>query len=207
MSKSKLSDMPEHGNALRERGRRAVRSELSELAVAMFAEHGFDQTTVDDIARAAGMSKRSFFRYFESKEDAVLGAVAVMGEQVADDVRSRPPEEDTWESLCHVVRAWQDRIDGSVQRVAELRLVEQTPVLQARYQQRREEARKLISAAVRDRAAERLDALTADLLTAAAASALEAAQREWLRSGGSADRAELLDRALSIVRPRSPGSG
>ncbi|WP_205741040.1 TetR family transcriptional regulator [Haloactinopolyspora alba] len=199
--------MPEHGNALRERGRRAVRSELSELAVAMFAEHGFDQTTVDDIARAAGMSKRSFFRYFESKEDAVLGAVAVMGEQVADDVRSRPPEEDTWESLCHVVRAWQDRIDGSVQRVAELRLVEQTPVLQARYQQRREEARKLISAAVRDRAAERLDALTADLLTAAAASALEAAQREWLRSGGSADRAELLDRALSIVRPRSPGSG
>src|SRR6266508_2848864 len=52
---------------VRERTRRAVRGELAQLAAGLFVEKGYDETTIDDLAAAAGMSKRTFFRYFASK--------------------------------------------------------------------------------------------------------------------------------------------
>ena len=58
---------------VRERTRRAVRGELAQLAVSLFVEKGYDETTIDDLAAAAGMSKRTFFRYFASKEELVMG--------------------------------------------------------------------------------------------------------------------------------------
>ncbi|MET0423498.1 MAG: helix-turn-helix domain-containing protein, partial [Actinoplanes sp.] len=56
----------------RTRVRDAIRSELAEAAVAAFRADGFDATTVEAIAAQVGVSKRTFFRYFGSKEDAVL---------------------------------------------------------------------------------------------------------------------------------------
>src|SRR6266545_7692516 len=58
---------------VRERTRRAVRDELTQLAKDLFVEKGYDETTIDDLAAAAGMSRRTFFRYFASKEELVMG--------------------------------------------------------------------------------------------------------------------------------------
>src|ERR1700689_4736598 len=57
-------------------GRRRVtsRAELEQTAFALFAAHGFDATTVDEIAAAAGIGRRTFFRYFPSKNDIPWGA-------------------------------------------------------------------------------------------------------------------------------------
>ncbi|MGI8756023.1 MAG: TetR family transcriptional regulator, partial [Acidimicrobiales bacterium] len=49
------------------------RTELAAIAFALFNQQGFEVTTVDDIARAAGISRRTFFRYYASKNDAVWG--------------------------------------------------------------------------------------------------------------------------------------
>jgi len=49
------------------------RAELEQVALALFAERGFAATTVDDIAASAGISRRTFFRYYESKNDVVWG--------------------------------------------------------------------------------------------------------------------------------------
>lgn len=57
---------------LRARRRRQTLREVHEIAVRLIDERGFDATTVDDIAAAAGISQRTFFRYFPAKEDAVL---------------------------------------------------------------------------------------------------------------------------------------
>jgi len=58
---------------LRTRRRNETRGEIQKAALDLFEQHGFDETTVDEIARVAGISPRTFFRYFATKEDCVLG--------------------------------------------------------------------------------------------------------------------------------------
>lgn len=58
--------------SLRERRRRQTTGEISDAALRLFDEHGFAETTVDDIAAAAGVSRATFFRYFRTKEEAAL---------------------------------------------------------------------------------------------------------------------------------------
>lgn len=59
---------------LRERRRLATRADIESVALELFEKQGCERTTVDDIAAAAGVSPRTFFRYFATKEDAALGA-------------------------------------------------------------------------------------------------------------------------------------
>ncbi|PRY01547.1 TetR family transcriptional regulator [Allonocardiopsis opalescens] len=196
--------MTDEGTArggLRDRTRRTMRAELAALAVRLFTEKGYDATTVDDIAREAGVSKRSFFRYFATKEDAVFSAVETLSERVADDIRACPAGDGPWECLRRVLGRWEREIDASQRRLSDLRLIEATPALRAAFARKREEWRDQAAQALRARPGTELDPFTADLLTAAAASALDAASREWLRSGGTADRGALLDRAFSVLRP------
>lgn len=68
------AELPAAAPGLRERRRRQTRSEISEAALHLFREYGVDATTVDGIAHAAGISQRTFFRYFTSKEEAALPA-------------------------------------------------------------------------------------------------------------------------------------
>jgi AcrR family transcriptional regulator len=187
------------GAGLRERTRRAVRAELAELAVGLFVERGFDATTVDDIAAAAGLSRRSFFRYFPSKEDVVFGDAEDVAGRVAAAVAARPADEPPWECLRAVLREWHEPIRAARSDPAVLRLIESTPALRARLHVKREQMRERIAGALLERGG--VDAFTADLLTGAAGAALEAADRAWLRADGAADRADLLDRAFAALRP------
>ncbi|GAB2485496.1 hypothetical protein GCM10027063_29230 [Promicromonospora xylanilytica] len=84
---------------LRQRTRRAVHAEITDTALRLFAEQGFDATTVDQIAKAAGISRRSFFHYFGSKEDVVLGDLEALGRRVRDALEARPATEPAWEAL------------------------------------------------------------------------------------------------------------
>ncbi|MET8867368.1 TetR family transcriptional regulator [Nonomuraea sp. NPDC004580] len=180
---------------LRDRARRAVRAELAERALELFTERGFEETTVDDIARAAGMSKRSFFRYFPAKEDVLFGGVETLAEQVAAEVAARPAGEGPWECLHAVLRDREARINTQVEV---MRLIEDTPALRTRLLQKRDEARGRIIEALAGRG---VPALEADLAAAAAGAALDTVAREWLRTGGTADRTALTDRVFRMLRP------
>lgn len=68
--------------ALRERRRRQTAREISDAALELFESKGVDHTTVDDIARAAGVSPRTFFRYFPTKERAALTPHVDLDERV-----------------------------------------------------------------------------------------------------------------------------
>jgi AcrR family transcriptional regulator len=178
-----------------------VRAELAAIALDLFAENGFEETTVEEIARAAGLTKRSFFRYFPAKEDAVFAGVDVTGEQIVEELRARPADEAPWQSLHQVLRESERQIHASEQAVASLKLIESTPSLRARVHEKRSQWRQEVSKALRERPGARLDAFTADLLTNAATAALDTASQEWLRSDGTADRTALLDRAFDLLHP------
>ena len=70
-----------------------MRQEIAHAAWLLFAERGYEDTTVGEIARAAGISRRSFFRYFSSKEDVVIGTTDALAEDVLAAFASRPASE------------------------------------------------------------------------------------------------------------------
>jgi AcrR family transcriptional regulator len=78
--------------SLRERKVRAVRESIWDIAMDLFADKGYDETTVDDIARAAGISLRSFFRYFLSKGDLMSYALLLYGNQLAAAIDACPAD-------------------------------------------------------------------------------------------------------------------
>ncbi|MEU7936336.1 TetR/AcrR family transcriptional regulator [Microbispora bryophytorum] len=75
---------------LRTRKKERTRQAISEVAIAMFLEHGFDRVGVAEIAAAAEVSKPTLFRYFPSKEDLVLHRIADHRGEAAAVVRARP---------------------------------------------------------------------------------------------------------------------
>jgi AcrR family transcriptional regulator len=76
--------------SLNERKQALVRDTIWEAAIDLFVEKGFDETTVEDITAAAGTSRRSFFRYFESKSDLMAQPILSYGSTLADAIRGCP---------------------------------------------------------------------------------------------------------------------
>ena len=143
---------------LRDVSRAAVRSEIAEAADALFTAQGFDATTVDQIAAAVGMSQRTFFRYFPSKEDAALDSFEEQTEMFIDRLVARPLDEGEWDSLRAVfdvvVAQCADATLGG--RVASLHaLLGSSPTLLAAYLERSAALQKRMVQTLHDRASER----------------------------------------------------
>lgn len=123
---------------LRERTRRAVRDELMAAAVDLFTTRGYAETTIGEIAAAAGMSERSFFRYFATKEDVVLHGLDLMGQALADRLANLPADLPAWPALRATFDPVADLYDRDPQRnLAVLRLRDTTPALTAHYLEQR----------------------------------------------------------------------
>src|SRR5436305_7605481 len=84
---------------LREQTRSMVRSLLARTAIELFAAKGYDNTTLDEVAAAAGVSRRTLFNYFRNKEDLALSSLAEQGELIASRLAERPADEDAWAAL------------------------------------------------------------------------------------------------------------
>ena len=74
------------------RRRATSRADLEQVAFTLFASRGFDRTTVDEIAAAAGIGRRTFFRYFPSKNDIPWGAFEDELERMRVRLKACPPE-------------------------------------------------------------------------------------------------------------------
>ena len=83
----------------RERNRRRVREALRTSALELFSEKGFAETTVTDITERADVSRRTFFRYFESKEDVIGNDLRDLLPRVLRELESRPRDEHPLASI------------------------------------------------------------------------------------------------------------
>jgi len=188
--------------SMRERTRRAVHAEITAAAMALFAEKGFDATTVDQIAEAAGISRRSFFHYFGSKEDVVLGDMVALGESVRVALEAQPESMSAWDALRAALSTLQGPHNSEL-TVAQLYF--DAPSLRARHLEKHLRWQALFAPDIERRLGPRSDGGVgpdprARAVIAASLAALDTAIDAWRESGGTADAADLYDEAVAAIR-------
>jgi AcrR family transcriptional regulator len=136
---------------LRERKKQRTRQAIATAALRLFAERGYEETTIADIAAAADVSPRTFFSYFPSKEDVVFAEIDDRLAEVAERLRRTPgetPMETIRRSIVDVLEAVAaEHPDYGGVQVA---LVLERPGLRARAMQRLMDAQESIEALFRD---------------------------------------------------------
>jgi AcrR family transcriptional regulator len=88
---------------LLKRKQQVVQDAIWNAAIDLFGEKGFDETTVDDIVDAAGVSQRTFFRYFASKSDLMGQGVLVYGEALREAIKACPKSANAFDVLRSAV--------------------------------------------------------------------------------------------------------
>jgi AcrR family transcriptional regulator len=190
---------------IRERTRRLAQSELTSVAQDLFVTQGYDGTTVDQIAAAAGMSKRTFFRYFPSKDDLVIGKYDLFADRMAEALDERPVDEPVWESLRRVFDITLDYVQDDHQRSrneAMDEIVRSTPQLYARYLEKMQRVQQLLIGRVAVRLTGRdydpSDPRPAAIVGAAFA-CMQAARQAWFASDRSEAFGSYLDSSMSTL--------
>ncbi|MEU4212701.1 TetR family transcriptional regulator [Streptomyces sp. NPDC026206] len=112
----------EGATGLRERKKRRTRDALIRSALELFARQGYEGTTVDEIAGAADVSQRTFFRYFAGKEDVALSVQHMVESHFFDAVCERPAAESPLTALRTAVLSSWDTIEEAIQSVVPLTL-------------------------------------------------------------------------------------
>lgn len=179
-----------------------TRSEIEQVAFRLFDDQGFDATTVDDIAAAAGIGRRTFFRYFASKNDVVWGEFDRDLARMADRFSRYDPDLPLGDVLRDAVVAYNALDAAEVPRHRRrMALILHVPALQAHSTLRYAAWRQVVA----DYVATRLDCPASELAPRlaghAALGAAVAAYEQWLadESAGSAELGALLDAALRAV--------
>ena len=122
--------MPRVTPSLQDRKRQLVKDAISHAAWALFAAEGYEATTVEEIAERAGVSRRTFFRYFSSKEDVAVGTSDSFAEEFLAAFRARPAREAPLEALRHALREMVlDRTAEPAEMRAIIRLLRESPTV------------------------------------------------------------------------------
>ncbi|MFG3697611.1 TetR family transcriptional regulator [Micromonospora sp. NPDC047620] len=186
-----------------QRKRQLVSDELTEAALQLLALKGFDAVTIDEIAATAGVSRRTFFRYFASKEDVVVQFLTGMGADIQAELAARPAQESPSGALRHAVwvpiAACADHPDRALRVV---QLILRTPALLARFLERQAQWRDNLAAVLGSRLGLDPDTdLYPQLAVGMALSAFDAVLQRWSDSDGAEDPADLTDRAFAVIAP------
>ena len=162
------------GVGLRERKKQQTREAIHRAAMGLFAERGFDATTIADIAAAADIAPRTFFSYFASKEEVVFAKFDSAFTEFDRALSERPPGTTALEALrTWIVGAAEHMGDADYAKL-EARLRRESPAVAACDLQHMRQFERRLAAAVGDDFGEPGDALRPRLVAAAAVAALQA---------------------------------
>ncbi|TLS46165.1 TetR family transcriptional regulator [Streptomyces montanus] len=202
------SDAPESAAGSRAAAQRLkMRRELAAAAMELFSTKGYEATTVDEIAAAAGVARRTFFRHFRSKEEAIFpdhDDTLIRAEAV---LNAAPAHEHPLDTVCRgikeVMKMYAARPEISVSRY---KLTREVPTLReaeiasvARYE-------RLFTRYLLGHFDEHAhhdgndDPLLAEVAASAVVTAHNHVLRRWLRADGQGDVEAQLDHAFAIVR-------
>jgi AcrR family transcriptional regulator len=199
MAESSIGERPRPG--LRERRKRLTAAELEAAALRLFSERGFDSVTVDDIAAEADVSRRTFFRYFASKEDVLLADHFVQLARLREAIAARPADEPILTALRNAILSmtgdFEDRKEMVILRG---RIMRGTPSLQARSLVHQRAWEDAMQEMVADRLAvdPNVD-LRPGVVAATALAAMRVAFTNWLVAGATGDLIAMTAEALDLL--------
>ncbi|MFF5971007.1 TetR family transcriptional regulator [Streptomyces sp. NPDC012769] len=184
-----------------------MRRELATAAMELFATKGYEATTVDEIAAAAGVARRTFFRHFRSKEEAIFpdhDDTLVRAEAV---LNAAPPHEHPLDTVCRGIKEVMKMYAASpAVSVERYRLTREVPTLREREIASVARYERLFTRYLlghfdeRDHHDGNDDPLLAEVAASAVVTAHNHVLRRWLRAGGQGDVEAQLDHAFAIVR-------
>jgi AcrR family transcriptional regulator len=182
--------------SLRERKKAKTRKVLSDTATELFAEQGFDHTTVEQIAEACDVSPRTFFRYFASKEDVLFAVGDERLRQLLDAIATRPSDEEPLRSMREAALGLVPEYTSDRARlITRKRIIAETQSLRSRGLERQLGWEDAVTDALGQRITDAGSATIELRLVAGVTTAtLRAALHTWLETDG--DLAALIDDAF-----------
>lgn len=182
------------------------RAHLEQVALDLFARDGFDATTVDRIAEAAGVARRTFFRYFASKNDVVWGDFEAGLRAMEEQLSAVPDDVPLLAGLAHAVVRFNALPPAAVEAHRQrMSLILHVPALQAHSTLRYAAWRDVVARYAAPRLGCPVDALAPQLVAHVALAAAVASYERWLRDETS-DLPELLTQAFAALDLRLGGA-
>ena len=182
-----------------------TRARIAAAAFELFAAQGFDGTTVDAIAERAGIARRTFFRYFRSKDDVIFADHDTLLATVNQNLASQSGVTPVL-AICSGVRVvFRSYVSDPQVSVQRYRLTRSVDALRDRELATVRRYERTFSRYVRDRLAgseftEAQAVLRAGVIAASVVAAHNAVLREWLRAGGDYDPMSDLETAFAWVQ-------
>lgn len=184
---------------LRERKKQKTRWSIQEQALRLFAEQGYEATTVEQIAAAAEISPSTFFRYFRSKEDVVVEDD--YDPMIAARFVALEPGLPPVAALRRAIReAFAQLAPAELARIAERTTLQMSvPVLRARTFENLISSQASIGAALADRLGRSPEEFPVRAFAGAAVGVIITAILVWYEAGASEPLADLIDRSLAAL--------
>jgi AcrR family transcriptional regulator len=184
---------------LRERKKIQTRQAIRYAAYRLFAEQGYDGTTVEQIAAAADVSASTVFRYFPTKEDIVLSDEYDPAMEAA--LRARPAGEPLVESVRQAVVGFVREMYATERgdMLARMRLVREVPAIRARMGESMQVSCAMVARALAERDRRPADEFELRVVVSALLAAWSEAMMAWAETEGREDLGDLLDRTLRLL--------
>ncbi len=187
---------------------------IEAVAFRLFAERGFEETTLEAIAAGVGVGRRTLFRYYASKNDIPWGRFDLTLARFRELLRAQPAHLPLHDGVGRAVVAFNDFPPGAQPGVqpdhaTRMRLILGTPALQAHSALRYAEWRAVVAEHVAERTGEPADALVPQLWGHLALGVALTAYEQWLRRGrdDAASLRSLLQEAVAALAATGSGAG
>ncbi len=184
----------------REQNKLRIRQDITEAAFQLFLDRGFDDTTVEDIVALAGVSRRTFYRYFGSAQEVLSSWDSVVGRRLYEAVLARPTDERPLHAarnaLRHVLAFYEIEQERSM---AAIRLLYRSLRSQSRFAELFAQWIDGLNQGLLDRAGPNASPLACSVSVEIVVGIAKAATEQWAKQGADVDFIALLDRAFECA--------
>jgi AcrR family transcriptional regulator len=194
---------------LRERKKLETRQALADAAIKLAVERGLENVTVEDIAAQAGVSQRTFFNYFPSKEDAVLRPDAdpvAVTQVIIDRLNAVPADVPPLRAVAAAFRPVAERIDREAREwLLRVSIIENDPTLMVKMFTAQKETERMVYDAIAARVGIDPDTdMYPQLVFQTVGAAFRTSMHRWYVRGGSVSVTSLFDAAVDQIAAGLP---